>query len=185
MAAEESLRANELLHHTFIDSSSDMAFLKDEKFRHLLANKELCRFYKKAEKEIIGKTDAELLDKSAAARCRRTDRQALTENRVHVSQETIGDLTFETRKFPVKLSDDRIGVGGYIRDISEGERVKEALQAAAARWRTTFDSMNDAVCLLDEKGAIRQCNRAMNRLLGLAYKEIIGQDCIHLICGKR
>jgi len=185
MAAEESLRVHELLHHAFIDSSSDMAFLKDEKFRHLLANKELCRFYKKTEKEIIGKTDAELLDKSAAARCRRTDRLALTGNRVHVSQETIGDLTFETRKFPVKLSDNHIGVGGYIRDISEGERFKEALQAAAASWRTTFDSMNDAVCLLDEKGAIRQCNRAMNRLLDIPYAKIVGENCLALVCGAK
>jgi len=59
-----------------------------------------------------------------------------------------------------------------------------ALQAAAERWRTTFDSMNDAVCLLDEKGAVQQCNRAMNRLLGLPFQRIIGRDCLDMICGS-
>jgi PAS domain S-box-containing protein len=74
---------------------------------------------------------------------------------------------------------------GVIRDVTERKRYEAALQAAAARWRTTFDSMNDTVCLLDEKGAIRQCNRAMNRLLGLPYNQIIGKDCLTLICGTR
>ncbi len=59
----------------------------------------------------------------------------------------------------------------------------EALRTAAAKWRTTFDSMNDAVCMLDEKGAVLQCNRAMNRLLGLPYEKIIGSDCLELVCG--
>jgi PAS domain S-box-containing protein len=61
----------------------------------------------------------------------------------------------------------------------------EALHAAAAQWRATFDAMNDAVCLLDGKGAVLRCNRAMNRLLGLPYDEVIGKDCLGLICGKK
>jgi PAS domain S-box-containing protein len=59
-----------------------------------------------------------------------------------------------------------------------------SLQTAAERWRTTFDSMNDAVCLLDGRGDVEQCNRAMNRLLGLPFKKIIGTSCLGLICGK-
>jgi len=66
----------------------------------------------------------------------------------------------------------------------ERENMGEALLGAAERWRTTFDSMNDAVCLLDEKGAVQQCNRAMNRLLGLPFKQIIGRDCLEMICGS-
>ena len=51
-AAEESLRASELLYRTFLDSSTDMAFLKDDQFRHLLANRALVRFLRQN-----GKTD--------------------------------------------------------------------------------------------------------------------------------
>ncbi len=65
----------------------------------------------------------------------------------------------------------------------ERENMGETLLAAAARWRTTFDSMNDAVCLLDEKGTVQQCNRAMNRLLDIPYTRIIGKDCLSLVCG--
>ncbi len=116
--AEESLRASELLYRTFIDSSADMAFLKDDRCRHLLANRALCAFYGKPEEQIIGKTDSELMERKAARKCEESDRQALAGNGLHVSEETIGDRTYETRKFPVKLVDGRIGVGGYIRDIT-------------------------------------------------------------------
>ena len=130
IAAEESLRSNELLYRTFIDSNTDMVFLKDSEFRHLLANQALCRFYGKAENKIIGKTDFDLMGKSAAAKCRRSDKQALAENKINVSEETVGGRTFETRKFPVKLIDGRIGVGSYIRDISDRKRTEEQIRAS-------------------------------------------------------
>jgi PAS domain S-box-containing protein len=178
---EETLRADELLYHTFIDSSSDMAFLKDDKFRHLLANRELCRFYGKAEIEIVGKTDAELMGKSAAARCRKTDRQALAENRVHVSEETIGGLTFETRKFPVKLIDGRVGMGGYIRDISERKQQLEMIEQSSKKWFTTFDTIQDGILLLTADQTILQANQAFAKLVNKPFKEIIGKKCYELI----
>jgi PAS domain S-box-containing protein len=130
MAAEASLRTSEYLYYSFINSSNDMAFLKDERFRHLMVNRALCRFYGKKEKEIIGKTDSELMEKSAAAKCRRSDRQALAKNSIHISEEMVGDRVFETHKFQVKLSNDHNGVGGYIRDITERKLAEEQIRAS-------------------------------------------------------
>ena len=131
--AEESLQASERLQRTFIDSGTDMAFLKDEHFRHLLANKELCRFYGKPENEILGLTDFELMDATAAARCLQSDQEALAKKRIHISEETVGDRTYETRKFRVRLSGGQVGVGGYIRDVTEHRQAQESLQATSRR----------------------------------------------------
>jgi PAS domain S-box-containing protein len=179
--AEELLRTNELMDRTFIDSSSDMAFLKDAGFRHLLANQALCRFYGKAENKIIGKTDFELLDKSAAAKCRKTDQQALTENRINISEETVDGRTFETRKFPVKLIDGRIGVGGYIRDISELKRTQEQLEQATRKWTITFDAIRDGIVLLAVDRTVMQANQAFADLVNKSFKELIGKKCYELM----
>jgi PAS domain S-box-containing protein len=52
-----------------------------------------------------------------------------------------------------------------------------------AQWPTTFDAINDAVCLLDMNGKILQCNKAMESLLKKSSKEIIGSTCCELVHG--
>ena len=181
MAAEKSLRANERLYRTFIDSSSDMAFLKDDRFRHLLANRALCRFYRKAENEIIGKTDSQLMDKSAAAKCHRSDKQALTENRVNVSEETVEGQTFETRKFPVKLADGRIGVGGYIRDISERKQAEDALRESEERYRDLVENSQDLIFTHDLEGNLLSANKMTARLIGYPLKDLLCMNIADLL----
>ncbi|MDD8012145.1 MAG: PAS domain S-box protein [Acidobacteriota bacterium] len=171
VAAEESLRASESMYRTFIDSSTDMAFLKDDRFRHLLANQALCRFYGKEEIEIIGKTDSELMDKRAAAKCRKTDKEALAEKRLHFSEEKIGSRTFETRKFPVKLADGRIGVGGYIRDISERKLAEKALLESEDKFKHMFEAANVGKSITLPTGEIHT-NQAFCSLLGYTKNEL-------------
>jgi PAS domain-containing protein len=38
-------------------------------------------------------------------------------------------------------------------------------KAFLAPWQTIFDTINDAVCLLDMNGKILRCNKAMESLL--------------------
>jgi len=61
---------------------------------------------------------------------------------------------------------------------------KEMLpKASLAQWKTTFDAINDAVCLLDMNGKILRCNKAMECLLKKSSKEIIGCTCWKLVHG--
>lgn len=65
----------------------------------------------------------------------------------------------------------------------ELEYTKSALEQAVAEWRTTFDTINDSVCLLDADGKILRCNRATTRSLQKPYGDIVGQTCWELIHG--
>ncbi|MBE9547618.1 MAG: PAS domain S-box protein [Proteobacteria bacterium] len=56
-------------------------------------------------------------------------------------------------------------------------------KASSAQWRTTFDAINDAVCLLDMNGKILQCNKAMESFLKKSSEEIIGSTCWELVHG--
>ncbi|HEX7501938.1 MAG TPA: PAS domain S-box protein, partial [Acidobacteriota bacterium] len=181
---EATLQDNEKLNRTFIDASTDMAFLKDDKFRHLLVNRELCRFYGKPDKEIIGMTDFQLMGKKAAARCRRSDRQALFGNRVHVSEESAGGLTFETRKFPVRLTDGRMGVGGYIRNISERKRSEDALRESEERYRDLVENSQNLICTHDLQGKLLSVNQAAARLTGYSTKDLLRMNMEELLVPK-
>jgi len=52
-----------------------------------------------------------------------------------------------------------------------------------AQWQTTFDAINDAVCLLDMNGKILRCNKTMESFLKKSSKEIIGGTCWKLVHG--
>jgi PAS domain S-box-containing protein len=54
-------------------------------------------------------------------------------------------------------------------------KAEEAARTAARQWRATFDALSDAVCLLDQKGIVVRCNRAMAGLLRRPFPEIIGR----------
>ena len=46
---------------SFFNASRDMMFVKDDMFRYVLINDAICKFFGKSRKEIIGKSDVDLL----------------------------------------------------------------------------------------------------------------------------
>ena len=115
---EEARRLSELNLRTFLNTTSDMAFLKDEYYRHIFANLALQDFFKKELPEIIGKTDFDLMPAEAAEKCRESDERALVENKAVTTEEIIGERYFETVKFPMTLGEGQVGIGGFIREIT-------------------------------------------------------------------
>ena len=70
-------------------------------------------------------------------------------------------------------------------DIAERRRIEEALRFSANQWRTTFDAIGDAVCLLDDEANVVRCNRAMTEMMGKSYSEINGRNCCELWHGRK
>jgi PAS domain S-box-containing protein len=64
-----------------------------------------------------------------------------------------------------------------VRSLLRIRRAEESALSSAREWQTTFDSINDGVCLVDRDGKFLRCNRAMMRLLGKPSHEIVG--CTH------
>ncbi len=128
--AENALRKSENLYRTFINASSDMVFLKDELFRNVAVNKAFADFMGKPEDELVGRNDFEIMPENAAGNCRISDLKALRNKSVVSSEESIGEQVYETLKFPVDLGNNKTGVGGFIRNVTERKRLEERLQRA-------------------------------------------------------
>jgi len=66
--------------------------------------------------------------------------------------------------------------------LREGKEKAEAVIRQSAReWQTTFDSVNDAICLINMEGKILQCNKAMASLLDKPIHEVLGSTCWELV----
>lgn len=173
---EEALRESEEKYRVFINSTTDMAFLKDTQFRYMLINRANAEFFGKDKTEIIGKTDFELMLEDAARRCRESDNIALSSDSIVVNEEYIGDRIYETRKFKVHLSGDTFGVGGYIRDITEKKLAEEALRKSEEKYRTIFENVQDVFYQIDFNDIIIEISPSVRKYSGFTMEELIGKS---------
>ena len=125
---EAALRASEERYRTFIDSTSDAVFLKDEQLRYVIVNRLLRNFFQKEEKEIIGRIDSELRTKEAARKAKKADLKSLSTSSIVVYEELVNNRVYEIRRFPVRLEENKVGVGGFVRDISKRKRAEEEVK---------------------------------------------------------
>jgi hypothetical protein len=169
--AEEALRESEEIYESFINSISDMVFLKDDQFKHIVANIPLADFYGKTPAEIIGKTDFDLSPENAAIQCRQSDLRALNSNSIIVTEEAIGDRFFETTKFPVALKNNKIGVGGIIKDVTQHKRAEEEIFMLAHALK----SINECVSITDMDDNILFVNESFLKTYGYNENELVGK----------
>ena len=165
-SSEEALRDSKELYRTFINATSDMVYLKDEQFLNIVANKSMATFFGKPEKEIIGKSDFELMPKIAAEKCRQTDLEALSHKAILISEEIVGDQWYETLKFPVELGSKRVGVGGFIRNTTDRKRAEETLQASEKNFRRSLDESPLGMRIVTANGETIYSNQAILAIYG-------------------
>ncbi len=185
--AEEALQESEARYRAFINATSDMVFVKGDRFQHLVANPALATFFGREQMDIIGRTDAELMPAHAAEGCRASDQQTIQTQSLVVTEEQIGDRIYETTKFPVPLGGDKTGVGGIIRDITvrkraeaEREQLQAQIQEQANQLAEVMHTVPEGVLLLDAAGRVVLTNpRAEGDLMTLAGAQV-GDSLSHL-----
>ena len=170
---EEALRTSENLYRTFINACSDIVFLKDEQFRYEVVNKAMAAFFGMPAEDLIGKTDFDFMMKSEAEKCHQTDMKALTNASPVTFEEIVGGQVFETLKFPVALGNDKIGVGGFIRNISDRRLAEEALKESEKRYRSLFEEALDGIFITAPDGRVMDANKAGIKMFGYDSKEEI------------
>jgi PAS domain S-box-containing protein len=126
--SQKDLQESEEKYRVFINSSKDLVFLKDHEFRYIIVNRAYQDFLEKSEDLIVGKTDFELMPQQMARDCLESDRQALNTQEVVINEEQFGNKVFETQKFSLQLSNGKIGVGGFIRDITDRKQAELLLK---------------------------------------------------------
>ena len=130
---------------TLIQTIPDLVWLKDPNGIYLFCNSKFERFFGAREKDIIGKTDYDFVDKELADFFREKDKAAIAKGNFSINEEEIVYANdghrelLETIKTPIYgNAGDLIGVLGIARDITkrrqaEKERVKLESQLQQAQ----------------------------------------------------
>ncbi len=153
LAAREALReaaeANSLV-RSLINGTEDLIYYKDADGVYQGCNHRFADLLGFAEEEIVGKTDADLVEPQRARAYRASDMQALTSWDALKSEEWIVDgdgrrRLLETVKTVFRHSEGKaLGILGVVRDVTERkeaeERMRELAESAerATRMKSAF-----------------------------------------------
>ncbi len=176
--AEAALRESEAFARTILDTSPELMFLKDINLRYLAANAAHEPYLGLAVKDMLGRTDEELMDPELAEGCRATDLAALRQGTV-LREEQAGGRWFRVSKKRVEGADGKpIGVAAYISDITESRRSFEALRQSEERFRQLVESAPEAI-FVQANGRFAYVNQACVRLYGAeATGQLLGQTIV-------
>ena len=127
-------RENEDRHRGLIHAIPDLVWLKDVNGAYLSCNRKFEEFFGALEKDILGKTDYDFVDKELADSFVIQDRKAMETGETLKNEKWLSFAEtgyrglFETVKTPLWNSDgETIGVLGIARDITSHRRAEEAL----------------------------------------------------------
>jgi len=126
---------------TFIDASDDKIFLKDEKFRYIIVNETAAKARGLSKEEFILKQAHDFMGAEEAEARLLSDKEVVQSQKVVISEEQNGNRIYENRKFPVPLGNGKIGVGGFIRDVTEAAHQRELLKKMAESNRIITECM--------------------------------------------
>ena len=154
--SDEALTANEALTRSLIDSIPDLVWLKNAEGVYLACNKRFEDFYGDIEKNIIGKTDYDFVDKKLADFFRENDCNSIAAGKPTVNEEEIvfkkdgHKELLETIKTPLFSKDGSIiGVLGIGRDITTHKETEEILKKSEEQFRNLIRNTPAAIAMFD------------------------------------
>ena len=173
--SEQNLKASEELFRTFMNTTEDIIFIKDAKLNYIFSNTANSALLGKNNKDIIGENNFKLMPKKMAKACNITDLACLKDNTLIINEEKAFDKIYESSKFPVALSDNSIGVGGIVRDITERENSLNIIKESERKLNTLISNLPGMAyrCKFDRKWTMLYISEGSKKLSGYNNYEFI------------
>ena len=163
-----------------LDSALDAILLLDDKGYLLQFNNAFCELTGRSRRELEGKRIQDFMSPERAGMVEDRIRLILSSGHAVFESEylhTSGAIVpVEGHARSVEI-DHRQRILSVVRNISEQKSFEQTLKKVASEWRDTFDSVGDAVLLLDMNGRIIRANNACHVLFGKSPKELVGLSC--------
>ena len=149
--ASKLIRSSEARFQQYMDNSPVVAWLKDEELRLRYVNKTFRKLFEMdPNKTVSGMSDFDYLSKDVADSVRRNDKQVLERGKSVQAIENVPGADGVMRhwlvtKFPFQGADGKRWVGGTAFDVTERERVANALAESEQRLKSISDHLPEAI----------------------------------------
>ncbi len=165
-----------------LDNATAVIYVKDLDGRYLLINSHYELLFKVSRQGIVGRTDNDVFPSEFAERFRANDQAALRAGEAIMFEEQAlhddGVHDYVSVKFPLFDPDGKpYATCGISTDISLLKRTEETLR----RHAIAFDTIADALLMVDIERCITDVNPAAERIFGYAREELIGQPISMLL----
>ena len=188
--AEQAIRESREYLNQIINCIGDPVFVKDRDHKLILINNAYASILGKSTQEILEKTDYVLLPKEQVDVFWKQDDLVFETGEENTNEEEINDANSTIRTIITKrtLFTDKSGskhIVGVIRDITDRKGMEERLRESEKRFRSIFNSVNDALFIHDLKtGEILDVNQRMCELYGYTREEVLRIDVASLSSGE-
>jgi PAS domain S-box-containing protein len=133
--------------------------------------------------ELLGESVFELLAPHQRTKLTVDLKRTTKEGAISGAEYTL--LRADGSEFPGELStsmlkDAQDNPSGHIiivRDITKRKEMDEALKLAAEEWSRTFDSINDAICIIDKDFRVLRANKAFTDMYHVEHDQVIDKRC--------
>jgi PAS domain S-box-containing protein len=164
------------------ESAPDAYYINDLKGVFIDGNKEAERITGYKKEELIGKSFLKLnllpkkqLPTAAALLAKNVLGRPTGPDEFTFIRKNGSEIEVEIDTHPVNIAGKTV-VLGIARDITERKRVEETLQESEERYRTIFESVNDAIIRLSKSGKIIDINDRVTDIFGYTRDDVIGKN---------
>ncbi len=176
---EKRLLESEERFHALFEIIPDAVFIKNRDLRYTDVNPSMAKFVGIPRERMIGATDKELFEESAARSIQDNDRKVLkgetteSENIIFVNQQK---KIFEVTKTPMRNHQGEItGICGIARDVTERRVITQQLEAERRRLRGIIEFLPDVTFVIDNSNQVIAWNRATEHMTGIPKEDILGK----------
>lgn len=173
----QQLRETQQMFESFMKHSPATAFIKDEAGRYLYVNRTVERIFERKLKDYLDKTDFDFFPADLAQQWRDNDLAVLALNQASEFIETVlqkdGEHIYTSFKFPFPDAQGRKLLAGMSLDITESQRIKEALHESNERYRLLTEGLPQFVWISDANGKLEYCNQFWYEFTGLNREQTL------------
>ena len=141
----ELLKRRENIYNKFLGASNNMIFLKDFDQKYILVNDAYAKFIQLEQSEIIGKADHEIIEKAISDKLNKTNNDVLSSNVSISNREAIKGSNLEILKFRVPISDNKFGIGGFIKDITNEVNYQKGFESKSRIYKTISECLSTKI----------------------------------------
>ncbi|MBE9225910.1 PAS domain-containing protein [Phormidium sp. LEGE 05292] len=173
----QKLQETQQLFESFMKHSPTTAYIKDETGRYIYVNQTVERIFARQLKDFIGKTDFDFLPSEVAQQWRSNDLAVLASNQgiefIETALQPDGEHIYTAFKFSLPNAQGRKLLAGISLDITESQRIKEALHESNERYRILAEGLPQFVWISAPDSQLEYCNQCWYEYTGLNREQTL------------